>query len=180
MNDFDDLTLDDLGPDDVLQDDCDDGQPTDDPQLYYPTLEVFVHDYLIGTYRRHIEGRNRNWCPQWWCHAEAIARLEAMWRSFEHLRMDPATGTSVWFINHADPHMADCSTPTDRSSTAPPTAATFPGYSRCRPSDHQPACSSRRRSETHGVPVPAHPDGAPAVPPGCQHPADTHSNDPHS
>jgi len=115
VNDFDDLQPDDididcLGADDVDRDDLGDrSQPADTPpapQLYYPTLEVFVHDYLIGTYRRHIDGRNRNWCPQWWCHAEAIARLEAMWRSFEHLRMEPATGTSVWFINHADPHMA--------------------------------------------------------------------------
>ncbi len=29
-----------------------------------------------------------------------------MWRSWEHLRQDPATGVSVWFRDHADPHMA--------------------------------------------------------------------------
>ncbi len=68
MNDFDALHPDDVDRDDELgTDDVDqdgggqraDGPPA--PQLYYPTLEVFVHDYLIGTYRRHIDGRNRNW-----------------------------------------------------------------------------------------------------------------------
>jgi Domain of unknown function (DUF4913) len=31
--------------------------------------------------------------------------LEALWRSWEHLRLDPATGISVWFRDHADHHM---------------------------------------------------------------------------
>ena len=29
-----------------------------------------------------------------------------MWRSFEHIRLDPRTGTSVWLTNHAYPHLA--------------------------------------------------------------------------
>jgi hypothetical protein len=75
------------------------------PRLYYPSLDVFLRDYLAPTYRRHIDGRNRTWCPQWWRHAEAIARLEALWRAWEHLRLDRATGASVWFRDHADHHM---------------------------------------------------------------------------
>lgn len=75
------------------------------PQLYYSTLDVFVRDLLAPTYRRPIDARNRSWCPQWWRHAEAIARLEALWRAWEHLRLDPATGVSVWFRDHADHHM---------------------------------------------------------------------------
>jgi hypothetical protein len=124
VNDFHDLDLGDLHPDDVYDDELDHddddadpetigaGEHAPAPQRYYPTLDAFVHEYLIGTYRRNIDGRHRNWCPQWWCHVEAIARLEAMWRSFEHLRTDPASGTSVWFINHADPHMAVLLDPT--------------------------------------------------------------------
>ncbi len=85
------------------------GEPPADtapPQLFHPTLDAFVRELLAPTYRRVVDGRNRTWCPQWWRHAEAIARLEAMWRSWEHLRQDPATGVSVWFRDHADPHMA--------------------------------------------------------------------------
>ena len=52
-----------------------------------------------------MRGHDRVWCPQWWRHAEAVARLEALWRAWEHLRQDPATGLSVWFRDHADHHM---------------------------------------------------------------------------
>lgn len=92
-------------PDGAHPDGSRDRSADDDPQLYYPTLDAFVRDLLAPTYRRHIDGRNRSWCPQWWRHAEAIARLEALWRSWEHLRLDPATGTSVWLRDHADHHM---------------------------------------------------------------------------
>ncbi len=76
------------------------------PQLYFPNVEVFVLEYLAPTYCRSLEGTQRVWCPQWWRHAEAINRLEALWRAWEHLRLDPATGMSVWWRDHADPHMA--------------------------------------------------------------------------
>ena len=57
-------------------------------------------------YRRPLGGQAVTWCPEWWRHAEAIARLDALWRAWEHLRLDPATGMSVWFRDHADHHMA--------------------------------------------------------------------------
>jgi len=75
-------------------------------ELYYPTLEMFVGDYLLETYRRAVSSTGSAWCPEWWRHAEAIVRLEALWRSWEHLRLDPATGISVWLRDHADHHMA--------------------------------------------------------------------------
>lgn len=34
------------------------------------------------------------------------ARLDALWRAWEHLRLDPATGMAVWFRDHADHAMA--------------------------------------------------------------------------
>ena len=34
-----------------------------------------------------------------------MIRLEALWRAWEHLRLDPATGMSVWLRDHADHHM---------------------------------------------------------------------------
>ncbi len=81
--------------------------PGQDAQLYYPSVDVFVRELLAPTYRRHLDGgRNRTWCPRWWAHAEAILRLEALWRAWELLRLDPATGMSVWLRDHADHHMA--------------------------------------------------------------------------
>jgi hypothetical protein len=87
-----------------------DNDPVDDgadeaPALYYLTVEAFVREHLALTYRRQLEGRHRTWCPQWWRHPEAIIRLEALWRSWEHLRLDPALGMSVWLRDHADHHM---------------------------------------------------------------------------
>lgn len=76
------------------------------PQLYYPDVVAFVTLQLVPMYRRPLGGQGVTWCPEWWRHAEAIARLEALWRAWEHLRLDPATGMSVWFRDHADHHMA--------------------------------------------------------------------------
>jgi hypothetical protein len=75
------------------------------PQLVYPSLDRFVTELLAPTWSRPIDGRHQTWCPSWWKHAEAIVRLEALWRSWEHLRLDPATGMSVWLRDHADHHM---------------------------------------------------------------------------
>jgi len=77
-----------------------------EPELYYPDVVSFVTKHLAPMYRRSLSANSTTWCPQWWRHAEAIARLEALWRSWEHLRLGPSTGTSVWFRDHADHHMA--------------------------------------------------------------------------
>jgi uncharacterized protein DUF4913 len=83
--------------------DDEDGAP---PELFYGTVEEFVREQLAPMYRRALDATHRTWCPQWWRHAEAISRLEALWRAWEHLRLDPATGMSIWFRDHADHHMA--------------------------------------------------------------------------
>ena len=72
----------------------------------YGSLPDFVGNYLAQVYRRSVDGRNRTWCPHWWAHPEAVARLGALWRGFEALQADPDTGVSVWFRDHADHHMA--------------------------------------------------------------------------
>jgi hypothetical protein len=77
----------------------------DPPRLYYLTLAEWVQEWLFPVYRRSVLGHDRVWCPQWWRHAEAVARLESLWRAWEHLRQDAATGLSVWFRDHADHHM---------------------------------------------------------------------------
>ncbi|WP_380166415.1 DUF4913 domain-containing protein [Jannaschia sp. R86511] len=75
------------------------------PPLYYASVDEFVRLYLRLVYRRRVDGRNRCWAGRWWEYEEAIIRLEALWRAWEHLRLDPATGMSVWWRDHADHHM---------------------------------------------------------------------------
>lgn len=73
--------------------------------LMYPNLGAFVEDYLSIAYARDIDNRTTYWCPEWWRHPEALARLDALWRAWEHLRHDNALGPSLWWRDHADHHM---------------------------------------------------------------------------
>lgn len=98
----------DLGDDDADELDLTEeiGAAPAPPTLYYPSLDVFVSAWLAPTYRRHLDNRSRIWCPRWWYHDEAVARLDALWRAWEHLRREKTLGMSVWFKDHADVHMA--------------------------------------------------------------------------
>lgn len=92
-------------------DELDATEPVDEgeevPELFYANVAVFVAAKLAPTYRRHINPAGGvTWCPQWWKHAEAISRLEALWRAWEFLRLEGATGMSVWWRDHADHHMS--------------------------------------------------------------------------
>lgn len=78
----------------------------EEPRLYYGSTDEFVREYLRYVYSRSIDGSTRVWASEWWRYDEAVIRLEALWRSWEHLRLDAATGMSVWFRDHADHHMA--------------------------------------------------------------------------
>ena len=64
--------------------------PEDDapPELDYESVLQFVSELLAPTYRRNLGAPGLTWCPEWWRHAEAIARLDALWRAWEHLRLD--------------------------------------------------------------------------------------------
>ncbi|WP_330229759.1 DUF4913 domain-containing protein [Nocardia sp. NBC_00508] len=75
--------------------------------MIHASVVDFVENYLSVVYRRQVTDLSDTvWCPEWWQHAEAIARLDALWRAWEHYRLDGRTGLSVWFLDHADPHMS--------------------------------------------------------------------------
>ncbi|HET9649684.1 MAG TPA: DUF4913 domain-containing protein [Microlunatus sp.] len=77
------------------------------PRLYFGSVDEFVREFIVPIFRRRVGERAvRGWSAEWWRSAEAILQLEALWRSWEHLRLDPATGMSVWLRDHADPHRA--------------------------------------------------------------------------
>jgi len=86
-----------------------DEAPDDDEDetqaLYYGSVDEFLREYLRGAYRRRIDGRHRMWAARWWEYDEAVIRLEALWRAWEELRLDPSTGMSIWWRDHADHHM---------------------------------------------------------------------------
>jgi hypothetical protein len=77
------------------------------PTLFYGSVDEFVREHLRFMYSRKVGGGNasRRWSAQWWKYPEAISRLESLWRAWEFLRLDPSTGMSVWWRDHADHHM---------------------------------------------------------------------------
>ncbi|MGP5220573.1 DUF4913 domain-containing protein [Arthrobacter rhombi] len=77
----------------------------DQPTPFYDGPEEFLHEQLLPLYNRILDAKNGKWCRQWFLHPEAVSRVEALWRAWEHLRLDAATGMSVWWRDHADPHM---------------------------------------------------------------------------
>jgi hypothetical protein len=67
----------------------------------YETLDAWVRDYFAPMFSRPIGGEIR-WCPRWHEHAEAVSRLEALWRSWERFRLDPALGMATWYSGYLD------------------------------------------------------------------------------
>jgi len=83
------------------------------PTTFYPNVAEFVAGFWAPLYAREWEAmdRERKWCSRWWLHVEAVVRLEAAWKAWEALRLDPGTGASVWLRDHADPCMAALTKP---------------------------------------------------------------------
>lgn len=78
-------------------------------KLKYRNLESFVSQFVAHLYRREVtrpgSEKKLRWCPMWWDHGEAVARLGALWRSFERMRQGDGVEMSVWWLHHADPMM---------------------------------------------------------------------------
>ena len=78
-----------------------------EPQLYFGSVDEFVREKLRFVYRRRVAPTGPyRWAAEWWRSPEAISRLEALWRAWEALRLEPSFGMSVWWRDHADHHMA--------------------------------------------------------------------------
>ncbi|MDE1674708.1 DUF4913 domain-containing protein [Nocardia gipuzkoensis] len=85
-------------------------EPVEKPRkLIYRNLEEFVTRHIAHLYRRDVPTRNADstprWCPCWWEHGEAVSRLGALWRAFEHLRHGESVEMNVWWLQYADPQM---------------------------------------------------------------------------
>jgi len=74
-------------------------EPTIEPA--FASLEAWVIEHFTQLYSRPL-GAQWRWCASWWAHAEAISRLEALWRSWETLRLEPRLGMGIWYRDHLD------------------------------------------------------------------------------
>lgn len=71
------------------------GGGQDEPKLVFEGVEQWVTGLFLPLYSWRVDGQRWFWCEQWWAHAEAIWRLELLWRGWEAARWQP-TGMSAW------------------------------------------------------------------------------------
>lgn len=70
------------------------------PETHFSDLDDFVQ-YIGLIWTRPTT----HWCPLWHEHPEAVLRFRALWHAWEHLRLEPGTGTAVWIRDFLDPTM---------------------------------------------------------------------------
>ncbi|RRS01233.1 DUF4913 domain-containing protein [Glycomyces terrestris] len=83
---------------------ADEEQLDRESELFYGNVNEFVEDRFVYFVNLPAAGSGRVWCPEWYRHAQALSRLDSLWRAWEHLRFDPALGMSAWWTQHLDPH----------------------------------------------------------------------------
>ncbi|MFC9694214.1 DUF4913 domain-containing protein [Kribbella sp. NPDC056951] len=69
----------------------------------FADLESWVNGFFVLTFARTADQR---WCAAWWDHAEAMLRLEALWRTWEVAALDPVRGMAGWIREHLDPNLS--------------------------------------------------------------------------
>ncbi len=98
MSEFDDEVT-------VELDDDEDAEPT----TFYPNVAEWVQEWLLPHYKRNPKAFR--WDPRWWEYTEVVARLEALWQSWEFLRNEGMTGMTVFFRDYFGPEMRELTAP---------------------------------------------------------------------
>ena len=100
---------------------------------FFGSLLEFVTEGFAPVYCR-VTSPTVRWCACWWDHAEAIYRLEALWRTWELYRLEPRLGIASWLRDYLDPQLRELTSPTgpfaqctdDRHSAAKPLRTELP------------------------------------------------------
>ena len=89
-----------------------DGDGGEEPVVpFFGSLLEFVVEHFGPVYARTTSPTVR-WCASWWDHAEAIYRLEALWRTWELYRLEPRLGIASWLRDYLDPQLSQLTSPT--------------------------------------------------------------------
>ena len=78
---------------------------------FFGSLLEFVVEHFGPVYARNTSPTIR-WCASWWDHAEAIYRLEALWRTWELYRLEPRLGIASWLRDYLDPQLRELTSAT--------------------------------------------------------------------
>lgn len=93
----------DEAPEDIQRDELDTARIG---ELFYPGVVEFVTERLVHLVPLPHPSSGRIWCPSWFTHAQALSRLDSLWRAWEYMRHDGALGMSNWWTHHVDPTMS--------------------------------------------------------------------------
>ncbi|KUP95900.1 DUF4913 domain-containing protein [Thermobifida cellulosilytica] len=120
--------------DDEFLDDAPEDTAQPAPEPVFRNVEEFVRYRFLPVYLRSLDDGYR-WCGEWWRHAEAVSRFQALWHAWEVLRWEPGTGMAVWYRDHLDVQLdvllsatgpfRDC-TPERHVDRSPPRAVPAP------------------------------------------------------
>ena len=88
-----------------------DGAEQQPVEPFFGSLLEFVVEHFGPVYARNTTPTVR-WCANWWDHAEAIYRLEALWRTWELYRLEPRLGIASWLRDYLDPQLRELTSPT--------------------------------------------------------------------
>lgn len=85
-------------------------EPKPDKLKVFATLDEFMDEYLLRTFRKHLISTRLAWCEQWWRHPEAQMALDALWERWEEDRRSPG-GVAHWLAYYGWPFMDRLTTP---------------------------------------------------------------------
>jgi hypothetical protein len=85
----------------------DDGFDAEDAQPAPPwhvQLAAWVQEHFARV-EFFTDAQKIRWCPTWWEHPEAVARLEALWMAHRAIEFSEDMGAvSDWWLHHWDAH----------------------------------------------------------------------------
>lgn len=88
-----------------------DDEPDQEQQLVFSNAEEWLTQWALPHYRRNP--KLHKWDPNWWQYDEAGTVLEALWESWEQVRLEDAMATVAWFRDYFYPIMDRLTDPED-------------------------------------------------------------------
>ncbi len=113
----------------------------------YAGLEQWVEQYLARAFIRR-PCTTFSWCAQWGKHPEAIARLDALWCTWEYLRLDPVMGAATWLGSQLGPQLHELTDSHGPFQHFTPQEHFDPNPDRLPPSPPQPATGTGRLAQS--------------------------------
>lgn len=95
-------------------------------EMAFETSEEWLTQWALPHYRRRFNAGGHKWDPAWWQYEEAQTVIEALWRTFEQMRWEGATGLASFMRDYFYPLMGQLTGPDGAFWAYDPPATTAP------------------------------------------------------